>query len=104
MHRYELSDEQWARIEPLLPHRTHHGKLGHPFNDHRPSSTASSGSFTPAPPGATSPNAMAPGRPCTTGSIAGVATARGVGSSPRSWMNWTIEARSIMTCGASTVP
>lgn len=36
MRRYELSDRQWARIEPLLPHRTHHGKAGHPFNDHRP--------------------------------------------------------------------
>jgi transposase len=36
MHRYELSDPQWARIESLLPHRTHHGNLGHPFNDHRP--------------------------------------------------------------------
>lgn len=36
MHRYELTDTQWARIEPFLPHRTHHGKAGHPFNDHRP--------------------------------------------------------------------
>lgn len=36
MHRYELPDQQWARIEPLLPHRTHHDKAGHPFNDHRP--------------------------------------------------------------------
>jgi transposase len=36
MHRYDLSDEQWARIEPLLPHRTHHGKAGRPFKDHRP--------------------------------------------------------------------
>jgi transposase len=36
MHRYELPDRQWARIEPLLPHRTHHGEAGHPFNDHRP--------------------------------------------------------------------
>ncbi|AGA27927.1 IS5 family transposase [Singulisphaera acidiphila] len=36
MHRYELTDQQWARIEPHLPHRTHHGNLGHPFNDHRP--------------------------------------------------------------------
>jgi transposase len=35
MHRYELSDEQWARIEPLLPHPTHHGKAGRPFKDHR---------------------------------------------------------------------
>ena len=36
MHRYELSDPLWARIEPLLPHRTHRGKAGHPFHDHRP--------------------------------------------------------------------
>jgi transposase len=36
MHRYELPDQQWARIERLLPHRTHRGKAGHPFNDHRP--------------------------------------------------------------------
>jgi transposase len=36
MHRYELSDRQWARIGPLLPHRTHHGQAGHPFNDHLP--------------------------------------------------------------------
>src|SRR5262245_48167974 len=36
MRRYELSDEQWARIEPLLPDRTHHGQAGHPFHDHRP--------------------------------------------------------------------
>ena len=36
MRRYELTDEQWARIEPMLPDRFHHGKAGHPFNDHRP--------------------------------------------------------------------
>jgi len=36
MHRYELPDQLWARIEPLLPHRRHHGKAGHPFNNHRP--------------------------------------------------------------------
>ena len=36
MHRYELSDQQWARVEPLLPHRTHHYQVGHPFKDHRP--------------------------------------------------------------------
>lgn len=35
MHRYELSDEQWARITPLLPHRTHR-QAGHPFNEPRP--------------------------------------------------------------------
>ena len=36
MRRYELSEQQWTRIAPLLPHRTHHGKPGHPFHDHRP--------------------------------------------------------------------
>ena len=36
MRRYELSDQQWARIAPLLQHRTHRGRAGHPFNDPRP--------------------------------------------------------------------
>ena len=36
MRRYELSDAQWARIEPLLPDRFHDGEAGHPFHDHRP--------------------------------------------------------------------
>jgi len=36
MRRYELSDQQWTRIAPLLPHRTHRGQAGHPFNDPRP--------------------------------------------------------------------
>ena len=29
-------EPQWTRIAPLLPHRTHHGQAGHPFNDLRP--------------------------------------------------------------------
>lgn len=33
MRRYELSDEQWARIAPLFPQRA---KAGRPPNDHRP--------------------------------------------------------------------
>jgi transposase len=36
MRRSELSDPQWTRIAPLLPHRTHHGQAGHPFKDSRP--------------------------------------------------------------------
>ena len=36
MRRYEISEPQWTRIAPLLPHRTHHGQAGHPFNDLRP--------------------------------------------------------------------
>ena len=33
--RYELSSRQWARIEPLLPQRTHYGGKGHPWDPHR---------------------------------------------------------------------
>jgi transposase len=36
MRRYELSEQKWARIVSLMPHRTHHGEAGHPFNDPRP--------------------------------------------------------------------
>jgi transposase len=36
MHRYDLTDAQWALIEPFFPDRYHHGKAGHPWNDHRP--------------------------------------------------------------------
>jgi transposase len=33
MRRYELSDQQWARIAPLFPQ---HPKAGRPPKDHRP--------------------------------------------------------------------
>ena len=36
MRRYELSEQKWARIASLMPHRAHHGEAGHPFNDPRP--------------------------------------------------------------------
>jgi transposase len=36
MHRYELSDQQWARIAPLFRQRTRRSKAGRPPNDHRP--------------------------------------------------------------------
>jgi transposase len=32
--RYELNPRLWGWIEPLLPHRTHHGGRGHPWDDH----------------------------------------------------------------------
>ena len=35
MARYELSEQQWQRIEPLLP-PLKSGKRGHPYGDHRP--------------------------------------------------------------------
>jgi transposase len=36
MHRYDLSDPQWARIAPLFPQRVRPGKVGRPPCDHRP--------------------------------------------------------------------
>ena len=36
MHRYDLTDAQWALIASFFPDRYHHGKAGHPWKDHRP--------------------------------------------------------------------
>jgi transposase len=36
MRRYELTDQQWARIVSLLPPRANRGKAGRPGNDQRP--------------------------------------------------------------------
>jgi transposase len=36
MHRYELSDRQWARIAPLFPRRARARGVGRPPADHRP--------------------------------------------------------------------
>lgn len=36
MRRYELSDQQWARIASLFPQGTRQGKAGRPPKDHRP--------------------------------------------------------------------
>jgi transposase len=35
MARGDLTDQQWQRIEPLLPPE-HSGKKGHPYRPHRP--------------------------------------------------------------------
>jgi len=35
MRRYELSNRQWERLKHSLPHPTHHGGKGHPWNPHR---------------------------------------------------------------------
>jgi transposase len=34
-HRYELTTLMWGRLQPLLPHPTHHGGPGHPWRPHR---------------------------------------------------------------------
>lgn len=36
MRRYQLSDEQWVRIAPLLPQPSRRRQAGHPCNDPRP--------------------------------------------------------------------
>ncbi len=36
MHRYELADQQWARISALFPQRTRSGKVDRPPSHHRP--------------------------------------------------------------------
>jgi transposase len=36
MRRYELSDQQWARISALFRQRARPGKVGRPPSDHRP--------------------------------------------------------------------
>jgi transposase len=35
MHRHELSDAQYAHLEPFLPEPRHHGKAGRPWLPHR---------------------------------------------------------------------
>jgi transposase len=34
MHRHELSESQYARLQPLLPQPRHHGKAGRPWLSH----------------------------------------------------------------------
>jgi transposase len=35
-YRFDLTDEQWQRIQTFFPDRFHHGQAGHPWKDHRP--------------------------------------------------------------------
>ena len=35
MHRYELSDQQWARMASLFPHTPHRRQGGRPCDNHR---------------------------------------------------------------------
>src|SRR5947209_7893467 len=68
------------------------------------SSTASSGTCTPALPGPTPLSATGPGRPSTTASTAGARTAPGPKSSTPCCGNSMRLASSSATCGASTAP
>src|SRR5271166_1184660 len=104
MRRYELSDQQWTRIAPLLPHRTHHEQAGHPFNDPRPILNGILWILHTGAPCVIFRNATAPGRRFSRASTVGVRTAPGSASSPRCWTTWMTKAKSTMTCGVSTPP
>ena len=47
MHRYDLTDAQWALISPFFPDRYHHGQADIPGTTTGPWSTASCGISTP---------------------------------------------------------
>src|SRR5262249_47051717 len=66
-----------------------------------PSSTGSSGSCIPAPPGGTCRGVTGPGRPSTTASIAGAGTGPGPASSPGCSATSSAVAASAPTSGAS---
>ena len=104
MRRYEISEPQWTRIAPLLPHRTHHGQAGHPFNDLRPIVNGILWILHTGAHGVTSRNVTVPGRRSSGASTGGGRTALGAVSSPRCWTNWTTKGRSITTSGVSMAP
>ena len=101
MRRYELSDQQWARIAPLFPQRTRQGKAGRPPNDHRPIVNGILWVLHTGALGVTSPSATDRGRRSTLASMDGAGMARGSASLPRCWTNWMTRARSTTTCGVS---
>ena len=96
--RSDLTDWQWAVLEPLLPMpkgpKTGRPRSGPSGN----SSTASGGASGPAPRGATFRNARAPGRSCTACSAAGNAAACGASSCPGYRPSRTRPVRSSGTC------
>src|SRR5262245_46866924 len=67
-------------------------------------SRASPGASNPAPPGATSPRAMAPGRESTAASGAGAATARGPRSSRTCWNSSNVRGVWATTSGSLMPP
>ena len=103
MHRYELSDQQWARIEPLLSPSDPSWQGGAPVprsppdGQRHPLDPPHRGSLA-GPPGTlrTLGDSLLPLQP-----LAG-RTGPGSASSRRCWTTWTTSARSTMICGAST--
>jgi transposase len=78
--RGELTDEAWERIAPLLPEN---GRRGKQWKEHREVVNGILWRIrTGAPWRDLCPLAMAPGKPATTASPAGAATAPGIGCWP----------------------
>src|SRR5690348_13234882 len=91
-------------FSPKYPNATTKSIRGVPCACIAASSTASCGICTPVPPGVTSPNATAPGRPPTTASTTGAGTAPGLGSSMPCSCASTSKDSSTATCGWSMLP
>ncbi len=81
MRRHEITDEHWDRIKGFLPGQE--GDPGVTAKDNRMFVNAVLWIAKTGAPGATSPNASAPGIRCGSGSIGGPARASGIGSSRR---------------------
>ncbi len=78
VERGELTDEAWARIAPLMPEN---GRRGKQWRDHREVVNGILWKLRTGAPWRACPSATAPGRPATTASPAGGATAPGTGYS-----------------------
>jgi hypothetical protein len=90
MGRGDLTSEQWAGLEPLLPVGKKPGRP--PVWSERQLINGIRWRTRTGAPGVTSPHATASGRPSTASSGAGSATAPGVGSSPNFRSRPTLKA------------
>ena len=101
MRRYELSDQQWARIAPLFPQ---HPKAGRPPKDHRSFVDGILWILHTGDPWRDLPEHYGPWQTVFYRFNGWRRDGTGSTSSPRLWMNSTTRANSTTTCGASTPP
>jgi transposase len=101
MHRYDLTDAEWAVLEPFFPDRYHHGKVGRPWKDHRPLVNGIRWHLHTGAPWPDSPNATGPGKLSPTASTAGARTAPGPRSSTLYYSASTTMDSSTVTSGVS---
>ena len=104
MHRHELSDSQFAHLDPFLPDPRHHGKAGRPWLPHRTIVNGILWILHTGAPRAISPNPMVNGILSMSASNAGDRMAPGPAFCRPCWIKRTIKDASTMICGASTVP